>query len=165
MKSAVTGRESVITAWDGYPLPEHKSVVRVLATEDVPWGTGTATRRRYTLLVTDKRYWLSDAQIAEEAGNASPSPEVGVELEERTARCVVAEDRSRPRPFGAEFDNDPAIPLEVYVHHALVGAARKARELGADPALPAEAAEAYRWAEGEFERIARKEVGQGDLIG
>lgn len=68
--SAATGRESIIRVWEGEPLPEWKSAVRILATEDIPWGGGTATRRSYSVLVRDTRYWLTDHQIAEEAGMA-----------------------------------------------------------------------------------------------
>lgn len=53
---------AVIRACEGDPLPTSAVVQRILATEEVPVGTGTATRRRLTLLVTDGRFWLSDEE-------------------------------------------------------------------------------------------------------
>lgn len=59
----------IIRAFEGDPLPDHVQNPRVLLVEDVPWGVGTNTRRRYTLLVTDGRYWLADeAKRAEPLG-------------------------------------------------------------------------------------------------
>lgn len=68
---------------------------------------------------------------------------------------------------GADAANqrDPAIPLDTYMCHALIGEAFAARMYGDNPELPPEAVEAYRWAERQFVRIANKEVGERDLIG
>lgn len=52
--------QMVIRALEGEILHHNLHVQRVLATEEQPVGTGTATRRVLTLLVTDGRYWLSD---------------------------------------------------------------------------------------------------------
>lgn len=35
--------------WEGEPLPTGTQVARVLLVEDVPFGTGTASRRRFTV--------------------------------------------------------------------------------------------------------------------
>jgi hypothetical protein len=56
------GTQFVRAVWEGEMLPMSCSVVRVLFTELVPWGTGTATRTRHTLLLSDDRYWLSDQE-------------------------------------------------------------------------------------------------------
>lgn len=53
--------------YEGDPLPETCRVDRILQTEEVPYyGTGTATRRCHTLLLTDLRYWLTDEQKLEQ---------------------------------------------------------------------------------------------------
>jgi hypothetical protein len=52
--------QTIIRVYEGDPLPDHVQSPRILATEEVPTGTGTATRRQLTLLVHDGRYWLSD---------------------------------------------------------------------------------------------------------
>lgn len=57
------------------------------------------------------------------------------------------------------------LPLDTYVHDALIGEAFSARMFGDNPELPPEAVKAYRWAEQQFLRIAKKEVGERDLIG
>ena len=47
---------------EGERLPDNCAVERILATEEVPCGTGTATRRVYTLLLIDLRFWLTDQE-------------------------------------------------------------------------------------------------------
>lgn len=41
----------VTRVFEGDPLPAGACFLRLIATEDVPWGTGTATRRLNTLLL------------------------------------------------------------------------------------------------------------------
>lgn len=63
---------------DGELLPPHWHVERVLATEDEPLNDGgTGSRRVYTVLVEDTRFWLSDAEkarVAEVAAPKEPTP-------------------------------------------------------------------------------------------
>lgn len=65
--------------------------------------------------------------------------------------------------------NDARAYLKIepgtYIEHALVSEAYAARMYGDNPELPPEAKKAYRWAERQFNRIARGEVGERDLIG
>ena len=56
------------------------------------------------------------------------------------------------------------IPLP-YIEHALVGEAWTAHMLSENPEIGAETRNAYLWAEEQFLRIARGEVGERDLIG
>lgn len=99
----------------------------------------------------------------------APSPgagrgTVGVRRSSRGGESVTGGTLSASeRP--AANEQHPDIPVEVYVEHALIGAAYSARMFGDNPELPPEAVKAYRWAEGEFNRIAKKEVGERDLIG
>ena len=53
----------------------------------------------------------------------------------------------------------------TYINHALIGEAFAARMFGDNPDLPPEAKQAYRWAERQFNRIARGDVSERDLIG
>ena len=57
---------SVIRIYEAEPVPDNATVERILATENVPTGTGTATRRVLTVLVTDNRYWLTDEEKREQ---------------------------------------------------------------------------------------------------
>lgn len=59
----------------------------------------------------------------------------------------------------------PDIPLETYVSHALTGAAWTARMFWEHTDLGPDAKKFGQWAEEEFLRIGRKEVGENDLIG
>lgn len=54
--------QSIIRVYEAEPLPDFISVDRILATEEVPVGTGTNTRRMLTVLVTDCRHWLTDEE-------------------------------------------------------------------------------------------------------
>lgn len=45
---------------EGFRIPEHHSVERILATEEELVGPGTQTRRVYTVVLSDDRYWLTD---------------------------------------------------------------------------------------------------------
>lgn len=57
------------------------------------------------------------------------------------------------------------LPMEVYVQHALMGEAFAARMMADNPENSPETKRAYEWAEQQFLRIYRKEVGERDLIG
>lgn len=59
----------------------------------------------------------------------------------------------------------PDIGIDTYVHHALVGEAFSARMFSENPDISPETKKAYEWAEQQFLRIARGEVGERDLIG
>jgi len=50
----------IIRVYEGHRLPDWAIDPKLLAHEDVPWGSGTASRRVYTLDVQDSRFWLSD---------------------------------------------------------------------------------------------------------
>lgn len=65
----------------------------------------------------------------------------------------------------AACERDPAIPLDTYISHALTGAAWTARMFWENPDLTEDARKFGQWAEAEFLRIGRKEVGERDLIG
>lgn len=58
-----------------------------------------------------------------------------------------------------------SIPPGTYIEHALVGEAFAARMYSEQPDAHPQAQDAYRWAEQQFNRIARGEVGERDLIG
>lgn len=53
----------------------------------------------------------------------------------------------------------------LYVSHALSGEAYSAFMFSENPELSPDAKQAYRWAEEQFNRIARGQVGERDLIG
>lgn len=53
----------------------------------------------------------------------------------------------------------------TYTQHACIGAAYEAHMLSENPLNSVAEREAYEWAEGEFNRIARGHVGEADLVG
>ena len=54
--------QAIIRVYEDDVLPDNAQVERILATEEVPTGNGTTTRRLLTLLVTDGRFWLNDVE-------------------------------------------------------------------------------------------------------
>lgn len=54
--------DAIITVFEGDPLPTHAVNPRVLLTEEVPVLGATLSRRRYTLLVNDGRFWMTDKE-------------------------------------------------------------------------------------------------------
>lgn len=93
--------------------------------------------------------------------------------ESPAAKCPVCKRRDFepcerdgcPRTASAAQDRDERIPLDLYMSHAAFGAAYTARMMSENPDLSPEAVEAYKWAESEFSRIGRYEVGERDLTG
>ncbi len=71
----------------------------------------------------------------------------------------------QPDAQSAAYVRDPAISLDTYISHALTGAAFTARMFWENPDLTEDARRFGQWAEAEFLRIGRKEVGERDLIG
>jgi hypothetical protein len=69
------------------------------------------------------------------------------------------------RLIGQEASAYLSLSPGTYINHALCSEAFSARMFGDNPELPPEAKQAYRWAERQFNRIARGEVGERDLIG
>lgn len=67
-------QQVIIRVYEGDLLPDNAQVERILATEEVPTGAGTNTRRLLTLLVTDGRFWLSEAEKQTEPIRGLPKP-------------------------------------------------------------------------------------------
>jgi len=63
----------IVRVYEGHRLPFWASDPKILAYEDQPWGTGTASRRVYTLDVLDTRFWLSDEDSEAEPITSSVS--------------------------------------------------------------------------------------------